>query len=58
MSIAPGFCRGVFFARFLKYSKKDSIDTIKKFLSDYAQTTKEIRAFYNKIIDILLRTAL
>ena len=45
-------------ARFLKYSEKDSIDTVKKLLSDYAQTTKEIRVFYNKTIDILLRTAL
>ena len=45
-------------ARFLKYSEKDSMDTVKFFLSDYTQTTKEIRVFYNKTIDILLRTAL
>ena len=45
-------------ARFLKYSEKDSIDTVKKLLRDYAQTTKEIRVFYNKTIDVLLRTAL
>jgi hypothetical protein len=45
-------------ARFLKYSEKDSIITVKKFLTDYTQATKEIRVFYNKTIDILLRTAL
>ena len=45
-------------ARFLNYSEKESIGTVKKFLSDYTQTTKEIRIFYNKTIDILLRTAL
>ena len=32
--------------------------SVERFMGDYAQTTKEIRAFYSKTIDTLLRTAL
>jgi len=45
-------------ARFLKCSGKNSTDIVGRFMGDYAQTTKEIRAFYSKTIDTLLRTAL
>ena len=45
-------------AKFLKYSEKKSTDIVEEFVRDYTQTTKEIRAFYIKTIDTLLRTAL
>ena len=45
-------------AKFLNYSGENAIDIVEKFMSDYTQTTNEIRAFYSKTIDTLLRTAL
>ena len=45
-------------AKFLKYSGRNSTDVVKKFRNDYSQSTKEIRGFYSKTIDTLLRTAL
>ena len=45
-------------AKFLKYSGKNSTDIVEKFRNDYSQRTKEIRGFYSKTIDTLLRTAL
>ena len=48
----------VILAKFLKYSGKKSTDIVEKFINDYTHTTKEIRAFYSKTIDTLLRTAL
>ena len=45
-------------AKFLKYSGRNSNDIVEKFRNDYSQSTKEIRAFYSKTIDTLLRTAL
>jgi hypothetical protein len=45
-------------AKFLKYSGKNPADIVEKFRIDYSQSTKEIRAFYSKTVDTLLRTAL
>jgi hypothetical protein len=45
-------------AKFLMYSGKNPTDIVEKFRIDYSQSTKEIRAFYSKTIDTLLRTAL
>ena len=45
-------------AKFLKYSGRNPTDIVEKFRIDYSQSTKEIRAFYSKTIDTLLRTAL
>ena len=45
-------------AKFLNYFGESSIEIVEKFMSDYTQTTNEIRAFYSKTIDTLLRTAL
>jgi glutamate-ammonia-ligase adenylyltransferase len=45
-------------AKFLKYSGRNPTDIVEKFRVDYSQSTKEIRAFYGKTIDTLLRTAL
>ena len=45
-------------ARFLKYYGRNPTDIVEKFRSDYSKSTKEIRAFYGKTIDTLLRTAL
>ena len=45
-------------AKFLRYSGKNQTDIVEKFRSDYSQRTKEIRVFYSKTIDTLLRTAL
>jgi glutamate-ammonia-ligase adenylyltransferase len=45
-------------AKFLNYSGENVINIVEKFMSDYTQTTNEIRAFYSKTIDTLLRTAL
>ena len=45
-------------ARFLKYSGENPIDIVRKLMNEYDQSTKEIRIFYRKTIDILLRNAL
>ena len=45
-------------AKFLKYSGRNPTDIVEKFRIDYSQSTKEIRTFYSKTIDTLLRTAL
>jgi [glutamine synthetase] adenylyltransferase / [glutamine synthetase]-adenylyl-L-tyrosine phosphorylase len=45
-------------SKFLKYSGENSSNVVKKFINDYEKTTKEIRIFYSKTIDNLLRTAL
>ena len=45
-------------AKFLKYSGRNPTDIVEKFRNDYSQSTKEIRGFYSKTIDTLLRTAL
>ncbi len=45
-------------ARFLKYSGENPIVIVRKFMNEYDQSTKEIRFFYRKTIDNLLRNAL
>ena len=45
-------------AKLLGYGEKDIEDPAGKLMEDYDQNTKEVRAFYRKTIDTLLRTSL
>lgn len=45
-------------AKLLGYGNTDSSDPAGKLMEDYDQNTKEVRAFYRKTIDTLLRTSL
>jgi len=45
-------------AKLLGFGEKDIEDPAGKLMEDYDQNTKEVRAFYRKTIDTLLRTSL